>query len=76
MLGEGAAAGRLACSPAIKQVTTGTSGCIRTGGDTAGGRWAAPKRWVLCGGGYTLPSIRAIHQLQGMMIRQMTLPPW
>lgn len=25
---------------------------------------------------YTLPSIRAIHQLQGMMMRQMTLPPW
>lgn len=25
---------------------------------------------------YTLPSILAIHQLQGMMMRQMTLPPW
>lgn len=27
-------------------------------------------------GCYTLPSMRAIHQLQGMMIRQITLPPW
>lgn len=30
----------------------------------------------VAGGRYTLPSIRAIHQLQGMMTRQMTLPPW
>lgn len=27
-------------------------------------------------GAYTRPSMRAIHQLQGMMIRQITLPPW
>lgn len=46
------------------------------GDEVPGGHGAAPKRRVLRGGGYTLPSIRAIHQLQGMMIRQMTLPPW
>lgn len=63
-----ATAGRWAGSPDITQAVP-AAGCgsrHRDGGRAAGGH----------GGAYTLPSMRAIHQLQGMMMRQMTLPPW